>query len=104
MFGTALNYVALRLLGVVREDSDVVRARALLQSLGGATGVPSWGKFFWHYWVCMSGQDSILFYQNYGICPTLTILIKKCNALLARYAVYTRVTAMRRVGIVSINR
>ena len=46
MFGTVLNYVALRLLGVVREDSDVVRARALLQSLGGATGVPSWGKFF----------------------------------------------------------
>ena len=46
MFGTALNYVALRLLGVVREDSDVVRAKALLQSLGGATGVPSWGKFF----------------------------------------------------------
>ena len=46
MFGTALNYVALRLLGVVREDSDVVRARAILQSLGGATGVPSWGKFF----------------------------------------------------------
>ena len=46
MFGTALNYATLRLLGVDRDDSDIVRARGLLHRLGGATGIPSWGKFW----------------------------------------------------------
>lgn len=46
MFGTALNYVAMRLLGVDRDDPDIVRARALLHQLGGAIGIPSWGKFW----------------------------------------------------------
>lgn len=46
VFGTALNYVTLRLLGVDRDDSDIIRARALLHRLGGATGIPSWGKFW----------------------------------------------------------
>ena len=46
VFGTALNYVTLRLLGVDRDDRDAVLARALLHSLGGATGIPSWGKFW----------------------------------------------------------
>ena len=46
MFGTALNYVTLRLLGVDRDDSDVTRARALLHHLGGANSIPSWGKFW----------------------------------------------------------
>ena len=46
VFGTALNYVTMRLLGVDREDSDVVRARSLLHKLGGAVCIPSWGKFW----------------------------------------------------------
>jgi lanosterol synthase len=46
VFGTALNYVAMRLLGVDSEDNDVVRARACLHKKGGATGIPSWGKFW----------------------------------------------------------
>lgn len=46
MFGTALNYVTMRLLGVGREDPDIVQARAFLHKLGGATGIPSWGKFW----------------------------------------------------------
>ena len=46
VFGTALNYVTLRLLGVAREDSDAVRARDFLLGMGGATGIPSWGKFW----------------------------------------------------------
>ena len=34
MFGTALNYATMRLLGADRDDPDVVRARGLLHKLG----------------------------------------------------------------------
>ncbi|KAI8451268.1 lanosterol synthase-like protein, partial [Phakopsora pachyrhizi] len=44
VFGTALNYVACRLLGVDAEHPMLARARATLHSLGGATGIPTWGK------------------------------------------------------------
>ncbi|XP_051113925.1 cycloartenol synthase-like isoform X2 [Andrographis paniculata] len=44
MFGTVLNYVALRLLGDRPEDGAVKRARAWILNHGGATYIPSWGK------------------------------------------------------------
>ncbi|XP_062504233.1 lanosterol synthase-like isoform X2 [Corticium candelabrum] len=46
VFGTALNYVAMRLLGVDSDDNDVVRARVFLHQKGGAAAIPSWGKFW----------------------------------------------------------
>lgn len=46
VFGTALNYVTMRLLGVDRDDPDIVRARGHLHQLGGANAIPSWGKFW----------------------------------------------------------
>lgn len=46
VFGCALNYVSLRLLGVDAEDKDLVAARNLLRKLGGACAIPSWGKFW----------------------------------------------------------
>ena len=46
VFGTALNYVTLRLLGVGPDDPDAERARNLLRDMGGATSIPSWGKFW----------------------------------------------------------
>uniref|UniRef100_F7DV81 Terpene cyclase/mutase family member n=1 Tax=Monodelphis domestica TaxID=13616 RepID=F7DV81_MONDO len=46
VFGTALNYVSLRLLGLGPDDPDVVRARTNLHQKGGALGIPSWGKFW----------------------------------------------------------
>ena len=46
VFGCALNYVTMRLLGVGPDDPDLVKARNLLHKLGGATGIPSWGKFW----------------------------------------------------------
>ncbi|KAI8907346.1 terpenoid cyclases/protein prenyltransferase alpha-alpha toroid [Gorgonomyces haynaldii] len=46
VFGTALNYVALRLLGVPAHDPVCVKARNTLWKLGGATGAPAWGKFW----------------------------------------------------------
>ncbi|KZT09915.1 terpene synthase [Laetiporus sulphureus 93-53] len=46
VFGTAMNYTVMRILGVSPDHPALVRARATLHKLGGATGVPSWGKFW----------------------------------------------------------
>lgn len=46
VFGTAMNYTALRLLGVGSEDPRMIRARALLHRMGGATSGPHWAKFW----------------------------------------------------------
>lgn len=46
MFGTALNYCVMRILGVSADHPAMVRARACLHKLGGATGAPAWGKFW----------------------------------------------------------
>ncbi|PWN87412.1 putative lanosterol synthase [Acaromyces ingoldii] len=46
VFGTACNYVAARILGLDAEHPAMVKARATLHKLGGATGAPSWGKFW----------------------------------------------------------
>ncbi|KAI8921367.1 terpenoid cyclases/protein prenyltransferase alpha-alpha toroid [Powellomyces hirtus] len=46
VFGTTLNYVACRLLGVNRDHPAMVLARGTLHKLGSATAVPAWGKFW----------------------------------------------------------
>ncbi|OAQ59653.1 lanosterol synthase [Pochonia chlamydosporia 170] len=46
VFATGLYYVMLRLLGIPRNDLLARRARDCLLSLGGATGVPQWGKIW----------------------------------------------------------
>ncbi|KAF9221375.1 terpene synthase [Gyrodon lividus] len=46
VFGTALNYVVLRILGMDADHPVAVKARAMLHKLGGATGAPAWGKFW----------------------------------------------------------
>lgn len=43
-FGTTMNYVILRLLGLSRDHPVCRRARQKLHSLGGALGNPHWGK------------------------------------------------------------
>ncbi|SGZ58976.1 CIC11C00000000975 [Sungouiella intermedia] len=43
-FGTTINYVALRLLGMDKDHEVCVRARRTLHKLGGALGNPHWGK------------------------------------------------------------
>jgi squalene/oxidosqualene cyclase-like protein len=46
MFGTVLQYVSLRILGM-RESEDLIeRARLWIKRNGGATAVPLWGKFY----------------------------------------------------------
>ncbi|TIC01122.1 terpene synthase [Wallemia mellicola] len=46
VFGTALNYTALRLLGVEADHPIMTKARGTLHKFGGATGAPAWGKFW----------------------------------------------------------
>ncbi len=46
MFGTVLQYVALRLLGMKANEPETVKARKWIHQQGGATGIPSWGKFY----------------------------------------------------------
>ena len=45
-FGTTMNYVVLRLLGVSEEDPRMVKARGLLHKFGGALYAPHWAKFW----------------------------------------------------------
>jgi len=46
VFGTAMNYVVMRLLGASEEDLRMVRARNCLHQLGGAASGPHWAKFW----------------------------------------------------------
>lgn len=46
VFGTAINYVNLRLLGLPRDHPVCVKARRTLHKLGGALGAPHWGKIW----------------------------------------------------------
>lgn len=46
MFGTAMQYVALRLLGTDKDLPEMQKARAWIQKEGGAVSIPSWGKFY----------------------------------------------------------
>lgn len=46
MFSTALNYVSLRLLGESINNGALARARIWIIGHGGATCIPSWGKFW----------------------------------------------------------
>ena len=46
MFGTVLQYVALRIIGLRADDVPMVRARKWIMDHGGAMGIPSWGKFY----------------------------------------------------------
>jgi len=51
MFGTSLNYVAARLLGLGADEPYCVRARGFMHARGGAVNNTSWAKF----WLCILG-------------------------------------------------
>ena len=46
MFGTVMQYVALRILGMQPDEEPVQKARNWIQSNGGAVSIPTWGKFY----------------------------------------------------------
>lgn len=60
VIGTALNYAAIRLLGMPAAHHVAVAARKRLHELGGASASPLWGKF----WLCVLGV-----YEWQGINP-----------------------------------
>jgi lanosterol synthase/protostadienol synthase len=49
VFGTAINYVMLRLLGLGPAHPVCKKGRDLLTSMGGVLGIPTWGRF----WLCV---------------------------------------------------
>ncbi|KAL8934521.1 MAG: hypothetical protein Q9216_005865 [Gyalolechia sp. 2 TL-2023] len=53
VFGTAMNYVVVRLLGASEEDKRVIKARRMLHKLGGAVNAPHWAKFWLSILGCM---------------------------------------------------
>jgi hypothetical protein len=61
MFGTTLNYVALRLLGMDMDDPVCVLGRKFIQDNGGAIMTSSWAKFYLCLLGCMhwDGHNSV---------------------------------------------
>lgn len=51
VFGTAMNYTVLRILGMSAEDPRLIKARGLLHSFGGAKNGPHWTK----WWLAVLG-------------------------------------------------
>ncbi|KAK1925398.1 terpenoid cyclases/protein prenyltransferase alpha-alpha toroid [Papiliotrema laurentii] len=60
VFGTVMNYVTLRLLGMGPEEGSMPEIRGLIHKMGGATGLPSWGKV----WLSILGA-----YEWNGVNP-----------------------------------
>ena len=60
MFGTVLNYVALRLVGVDAKTLECEKGREFMRQHGGALYAPSWAKF----WLAVLGV-----YEWKGIAP-----------------------------------
>lgn len=70
MFGTALSYVSLRILGIGPDDPDLVRARNILHKKGGAVAIPSWGKFWLAVLNVYSWEGiNTLFPEMWYACP-----------------------------------
>lgn len=46
MFGTVMQYVSMRLLGAEKNEPSLAKARNWIKANGGATSIPSWGKYY----------------------------------------------------------
>lgn len=62
VFGTTINYVMLRILGVSPSHPVLLAARAALHRMGSARKLPTWGKF----WMCVLGV-----YEWEGMMPLI---------------------------------
>lgn len=60
VFGTSMNYIMLRMLGLSSKHPVCVRARNLIASMGSVLATQTWGKF----WLCILGL-----YDWEGIIP-----------------------------------
>eukprot|EP01064_Diplonema_japonicum_P013973 TRINITY_DN21501_c0_g1_i1.p1 TRINITY_DN21501_c0_g1~~TRINITY_DN21501_c0_g1_i1.p1 ORF type:complete len:786 (+),score=145.03 TRINITY_DN21501_c0_g1_i1:36-2393(+) len=54
LFGSVMNYVAMRMLGVAASDDRLRQARDFIKANGGAIGIPTWGKA----WLCIANLYS----------------------------------------------
>nr|GME07754.1 dammarenediol II synthase-like [Ipomoea batatas] len=63
MIGSALNYVALRLLGEEADDGAIARGRKWILEHGGATAIPSWGKIYLSVYM-----NKTLIVMTLGVC------------------------------------
>ncbi|KAL0352852.1 UNVERIFIED_CONTAM: Dammarenediol II synthase [Sesamum angustifolium] len=87
MIGSALSYVALRLLGEGPDDGNgaVARARKWILDHGGATGIPSWGKTYLSVLECTNGMGATRFPRSSGSSLRFCLIIQlKCGATVVR--------------------
>lgn len=84
VFGTVMNYVALRFLGYDLSNISMQRAQHWIQQAGGATGIPSWGKFY------LSLLNLYAWEGNNSLLPELWILPKQLPIHPWRYWCHTR--------------
>lgn len=84
MFGTVLQYISLRILGMSADEGPLVKARKWIHARGSATGIPSWGKFYL----------SILGVYEWKGCnslfPEMWLLPKSLSIHPSRYWCHTR--------------
>lgn len=79
VFGTCMNYVTLRLLGVDEDDHRMIKARGLLHKLGGAVYGPHWAKFWLSIlgvmeWDCVNPVPPEIWYVSFSPC----MFIRQC--------------------------
>jgi lanosterol synthase len=71
MFGTVMQYLSLRILGMEKDHPSIVKARDFIKKHGGATGIPPWGKFY------LSILNLYEWEGNNSIFPELWVLPRK---------------------------
>eukprot|EP00744_Colponema_vietnamica_P017630 GILI01024806.1.p1 GENE.GILI01024806.1~~GILI01024806.1.p1 ORF type:complete len:703 (-),score=134.18 GILI01024806.1:556-2412(-) len=88
MFGSVLNYAAIRLLGESADSDCTLRGRNWIRSRGGAVSIPSWGKM----WLCIVGL-----YDYAGVDsvpPEMWLLPKSFIFSMARFWCHSRVVTL----------
>jgi len=84
LFVTTLAYVALRMIGVPAGDQMLVRARALIRSLGTPLAIPTWGKL-WLAFCNLYGYEGI-----HPLPPELWLLPRAFPLHPSRWYCHTR--------------
>lgn len=84
VFGTVMNYVALRFLGYDLQYEKMQRAQHWIKEAGGATSIPSWGKFY------LSLLNLYDWRGNNSLMPELWILPKWLPIHPSRYWCHSR--------------
>jgi lanosterol synthase len=84
MFGTAMQYVALRILGLSAESPEAEKARKWMHQHGGAIGIPSWGKFY------LSLLGVYEWEGNHSLFPEMWLMPKALPVHPSRYWCHCR--------------